>query len=476
MSAPKTFLTLVIATLLNACGAGGGGIGLADTGVGGSGSGIGMSGRVVGTYQGAGSIIVNDRTLTTGATEFEVEDGSGETDLEEGQRLVVFADLSSNEAERVIYRSDVKGPVTSITIVDPLTGSSQIVVMGQLIVTNSVTRFDGVALDTLILGDLLEVSGSTNADGALVATFVERKATLAEYKAVGVIENLDTGAMTFDLAGLAVDYSSATLSEFAGAAIANGQRVEVELAATDFAAPSSALASEVELLTAVAFEDGEEVEYEGFIDRFVSATNFDVEGLRVTTGAATEFVGGDANSLGRNVKVEAEGAINANGALVAERIIIKPTGAVRVEGTVSSIDQTARTVTTDVGLTFEIRALTELEDDRDGVDPFDLSDLQTDDYVEVRGFLDGQVLVAAELERDDFDSRTRMRGPVTAEDEPAGTVDILGVTVTGVVGVTDYDDTQEQFHSDVEEGTFVEAEWDPFNSTADPADSLSIED
>ena len=129
-----------------------------------------------------------------------------------------------------------------------------------------------------------------------------------------------------------------------------------------------------------------------------------------------------------------------------------------------------------MGLTFEIRALTELEDDRDGVDPFDLSDLQTDDYVEVRGFLDGQVLVAAELERDDFDSRTRMRGPVTAEDEPAGTVDILGVTVTGVVGVTDYDDTQEQFHSDVEEGTFVEAEWDPFNSTADPADSLSIED
>jgi hypothetical protein len=476
MSVSRFLLASLIALFATACGGGGGGSLGFDTGIGGSGGGTGMSGRVVGPFQGAGSIIVNDRTLTTGAAEFEIEDGSGESDLEEGQRLVVFSDLSSNEAERVVYRSDVKGPVTSITIVDPLTASSEIVVLGQTIITNSVTRFDGVALDTLVVGDVLEVSGSPNADGTLVATFVELKAALAEYKAVGMIENLDAAAMTFDLDSLAVDYSSATLSEFSGADVADGQRVEVKVAAADFTPPSSALASEVELLSTVAFEEGEEVEYEGFIDRFVSATNFDVEGLRVATDGATEFVGGDAGSLGLNVKVEAEGTINANGVLVAERIIIKPTGAVRVEGTVSSVDETARTVSTDVGLTFEIRALTELEDDRDGVDPFDLPDLQIGDYVEVRGFLDGQALVAAELERDEFDSRTRMRGPVTAEDEAAGTVDILGVTVTGVAGVTDYDDTQAQFHADVEEGTFVEAEWDPFNSSTDTAHSLSIED
>ena len=476
MSVRRFLLLLMFAALASACGGGGGGSLGFDTGIGGSGGGTGMSGRVVGPFQGQGSIIVNDRTLTTTGAEFEVEEGSDEFDLEEGQRLVVFADLSANEAERVIYRSDIKGPVTSIAIIDPLTARADLEVLGQTVITNSVTRFDGVALDTLAVGHVVEVSGSPNADGVLVATFVERKAALAEYKAVGVIENLDSASMTFQLGELGVDYSSATLSEFEGAAVANGQRVEIKVAASDFTAPASALASEVELLTSAAFEDGEEVEYEGFIDRFVSTTNFDIEGLRVTTNGNTEFVNGDATSLGFNVKVEAEGTINANGTLVAERIIIKPTGAVRVEGAVSSVDETARTVTTDVGLAFEIRALTELEDDRDGMDPFGLSDLQSGDYVEIRGFLDGQTLVAAELERDDFDSRTRMRGPATDEDEAAGTVDILGVTVTGVAGVTNYDNTQAQFHAEVELGTFVEAEWDPFSSTADTADSLGIED
>lgn len=474
MSISRFILMLVLATL-TACG-GGGGAGFIDTGVGGSGGGVGTPGLVVGPFQRVGSIVVNDRTLTTSGTEFEIEDGSDENDLREGQRIVVLADLSTNEAERASYRSDTKGPVTAITIIDPLTADAELTVMGQRILTNSVTRFDDVALDTLLIGDVLEVSGSRNADGALVATYVGLQPALAAYKAVGTIENLDAAAMTFELGSLQVDYSSATLSEFAGAAIADGQLVEVKLASADFTPPVDALASEVELLTGVAFEDGEELEYEGFINRFASATDFDVDGVPVTTNANTGFEGGGAGSLGLNVKVEIEGTINASGVVVAERVILKSTEAVRVEGTLSSIDETAATVTTDVGLTFEVRELTELEDGRDDVDPFGLADLQSGDYVEVRGFLDGQVLVAAELERDDFDTRTRMRGPVTAEDEAAGTVDILGITVTGVAGTTSYDTTQADFHAAVEIGTFVEAEWDPFNSVNDTATSLSIED
>jgi hypothetical protein len=479
MSATRKLLLLATAAVIVGCGGGGAGSGSLgfDTGIGGSGGGTGL---VVGPLQGAGSIIVNDRHLATDTAEFEVEDGVDETDLQEGQRLVVFADLSTDEAQRVIYRSDVKGPVTDITIVDPLTARAEVEVLGQVMLTNSVTRFAGVALDTLVVGDLVEVSGSPNADGELVATFIERKATLAEYKVVGVIANLDAGAMRFQVGTLTVDYSAATLSEFEGAAVADGQRVEVRIDPAGFTAPANALAIEVELLTSVAFGNGDEVEYEGFIDRFVSATDFDIEGFGVTTNASTEFVNGDAANVGLNVKVEAEGMVNTDGTLVAERIILKSTSSVRVEGTVSAVDEVAGTVTTAVGLTFEVRVLTELEDDRDGVDPFTLADIQAGpngDFVELRGFIDGQTLVAAELDREDFDTRTRMRGPVTAEDAAAGTVDILGVTITGVDGVTDYDGgSQAQFHTLVELGTFVEAEWDPFNSTADTADKLSIED
>ena len=141
-------------------------------------------------------------------------------------------------------------------------------------------------------------------------------------------------------------------------------------------------------------------------------------------------------------------------------------------------------MSTDVGLTFAIRALTELEDDSSvGIDPFTLDQLVPGDFIEVRGFLDGTMLVAAELEREDFDARTRMRGPVTAEDEVAGTVDILGVTVTGIDGVTEYRNIsavvlpdKAGFHALVELGTFVEARWDAFSSNTATADRLDLEE
>lgn len=474
MTIHKVILCFMVTALLTACG--GGGSSPADTGVGGSGGGTGQSGRVVGPFQGPGSIIVNDRTLTTAGALFEIEEGSSESDLREGQQLLVFADLTSNEAKRVIYRSDVKGPLTSLAVVDPLTATAQLRVLGQPVLTNAATRFDGVSLSTLAVGAELEVSGNRNADGVLVATYIGLEAGQSEFKVIGLIESLDPNAMTFAVQELLVDYSSATLSEFSGAAIANGQRVEVRLAASDFSSPANALAREIELLTEVAFEDGEEIEIEGFVNRFVSPTNFDVDNLLVSTNASTSYVNGNEGSLGLNVKIEAEGNIDSSGRLLADRIVLKPTAAIRVEGTLSSINENASTVMTEVGLTFEVRSLTEVEDDRDGVEPFGLADLQAGDYVELRGFLDGQVLVAGELERDDFDTRTRLRGPVTAEDEAAGTLQILDVAVIGVAGTTSYDTTQAQFHAEVEIGSFVEAEWDPFVSTDEPANNLSVED
>ena len=470
----KTLFMFILTTLV-ACGGGSGGVRLADTGVGGSGS-------VVGPLQGHGSIIINDRTLTTDTAEFEIEGSVGtETDLQEGQQLVVIADLGTSVAERVFYRSNVKGPISGYTVLDPLAGAAEFSVLGQTVRTNSTTRYSNGGFSLLADSDLVEISGAIDAAGKLHATFVETKSTLAEYKVVGTVANLN--ATTFDLSALTVDYNTATLSEFEGAALAEGQLVEVKMATSDFMPPTNAVATAVELLRPLIFNENAEVEFEGFIDRFVSVTDFDVAGLSVTTTGVTVFVNGSAASLAENVKVEAEGTIDATGTLVAVRIIIKPTDSIRVEGIVAQVDLMANTVTTDVGLTFAIRTLTELEDDSSvGIDPFTLDQLVPGDFVEVRAFLDGTTLVAAELEREDFDARTRMRGPVTAEDEVAGTVDILGVTVTGVDGVTEYrdiDDTiinQAGFHAIVELGTFVEARWDVFTSTAVTADRLGLEE
>jgi hypothetical protein len=489
------FLSTTLA-LLAACGGGGGGggAGLALGGGGGDAepsgafgfdTGVGGSGGVVGTFQGHGSIIINDRTLTTSGSEFELEGEPGlETDLKEGQQLIVVADLAASMAEHVVYRSNIKGPVSSLTVVDALTGTADLVVMGQSVRTNSTTRFSDVTFATLAANHLVEISGTFDGAGVLVATFVERETALAEYKVVGAIANIDTDNRTFAVGGLNVDYSSATLSEFGSATPADGTVVEVKVAAADFTAPSNAIASEVERLPVLVIEDTAEVEFEGFIGRFASVTDFDIAGLSVTTTGSTTFENGASSSLALNVKVEAEGTVDATGTLVATKVVIKPTEAIRVEGRIAAngIDLTNQTVTMAVGLTFTIRQLTELEDDTGVVDPLTLADLADSDFLEIRGFLDGQTLVAAELDREDDDPRTRLRGPVTDQDVANGTVEILNVVVTGVDGVTEYEDdadntvTQAQFHAQLLTGSTVEVEWDPFISITATADRLAIEE
>ena len=61
----------------------------------------------------------------------------------------------------------------------------------------------------------------------------------------------------------------------------------MKIAPADFTPPTNAVATEVELLPILVFDENADVEYEGFIDRFVSLTDFDVAGQRVATTGTT---------------------------------------------------------------------------------------------------------------------------------------------------------------------------------------------
>ncbi|MEZ5559363.1 MAG: DUF5666 domain-containing protein [Pseudomonadales bacterium] len=480
-------------------GSGGSGTGSGVVGGGGSGgssggfpfgydTGIGGSGGIVGPIQAFGSIIVNDRTLHIDGAEFEIEGepagtgAVGQGRLKAGQQIIAVADFDSSEASEVFYRSDIKGPLLNPpTIADLLAGDAELDVLGQRVLTNAATRYVGVALDTLSVGDLLEVSGTRDATGTLVATFIELKSTLAEYKIVGAVSALDSASSRFAIGGLSVDYSAATLADLA--APADGLIVEVRLAAMPLPLPDPAAATRIELLPRLEIGQGAHLEYEGYISGFVSAQQFVVGELAVTTTVDTQFVNGTPASLANNVKVEIEGSVDADDVLVASRIILKPTEAVRAESTLSAIDADAQTLTTAVGLTFQVRMRTEFEDESGGTEgPLDFSALQIGDYVAIKGYLDGQTLVAAEVERDDPLARQRLRAPVTAMDPASGTLALLDVPVTGDGGtITSYLDVADQpisqgeFFDLVEVGTFVEARWDPFVATSEVATQLSIE-
>ena len=440
----------------------------------------GSGSPVIGFIQGFSSIVIDGRVINTDSAFIYVEGQlASQSDLRQGQSVAVLTDSSGSVANGVFYRANVKGPATSVNVIDPALAEAELTVLGQVVRTDATTIFNDVDVANLAVNDLYEISGSLDSSGVIQASYIERKTALTEYKVTGTVTNLTS--TTFSIEGLTVDFASATLQDFS-VAIADGDVVEVRGAASDFTAPDQLVASEVELLTVLQVGDATPLSVEGFVDRFVSATEFDVQTIPITTDGSTTYVNGDSNSIALGVKLVARGNIQPSGVLLAESITIQPTNAIRAEGHVEAVDVGAGAVTV-LGITFSTRDLLRLEDNSAAaVDPLTLADLGVGDEVQIRGFLDGAELVATRIERDDPRDRARLRGPVSAEDVTARTVTVLGVTLTGQAGITEYQDvndnviTAEQFHDLVELGDFVKGDWDVFSDAAQPVDELSIED
>ena len=440
----------------------------------------GSGSPMLGTIDAFSSIVVDGRTIDTSSAIFWVEgQRASQGDLRQGQSIAVLTDQTGTAANGVFYRANVKGPATSVNVIDATLARAELTVLGQTVRTNATTTFNNVDVGNITAGDLYEISGFVDQAGVIEASYVERKSSLAEYKVMGTLTNLT--ATTFTLTGLTVDFQTATLENF-DVAIADGDVVEVRGTPSAFTTPNQLDASEVERLPTLRVGDTTPVEVDGIVDRFGSSTDFDVQTVPITTDGSTTYQNGDANSVALGVKLVVRGSIQSDGTLLATSVTVQPTNALRAEGHVEAIDPVAGTLTV-LGVTFSTRDLLRLEDKSSvGLSPLTLNDLSTGDEVEIRGFLDGTEVVATRVERDDPIDRARLRGPVGAEDPSARTVTVLGVTLSGQAGVTQYQDvndnviTAEQFHTQVGLGTFVQGEWDVFSNTSQPVDELSIED
>ena len=460
---------IVAVTTLAGCGAGGGGV--ASTG----GGGISGTGISVGSVTAFGSVFVNGTEFDTAGATIVVE-GSGATqsDLRVGHVVVVDANFDDDKATRVEYRAQIKGPVTAIAVQDATVGRATLTVFGQTVTTNSATNFSGAGIDpaqpnALRVGDLVEISGLLDANGALVATFLEVKNSLGEYQVIGRVGNLT--ATTFSIGGLTINFASANANP------RSGDTVEASGAASGFNAAASTFAADsVETLSRLTPANNETAEVEGYINRFVSTSDFYVGNVRGQVVAATRFEGGSAASLGPNVKVEMEGKVNSSGVLVADKIEIKDTGAVRLEGNVEQINSSAQQLVV-LGVRFSLRADAELDDHSSAnVDPLTFADIAVGDRVEVRAFIDGNSVIATEVRRDNADPSASLRGRVTAVNPGASQITILGVPVTGNAA-TNYQGASGQtaFFNAVRVGDFVAADWDVYSATSVPADELAIE-
>jgi hypothetical protein len=270
-------------------------------------------------------VIINGVRYDTSNATFTVDGQAAmEANLAVGDVVLVRGTVNDDgvtgDADSVIFDDIVEGPITSIDITN-----DSFVVLGQLVTITVETSFDDsidpAALDGLNIDDVVEVSGFVDSRGDVTATRIERKPPAGELEVTGIVSSLDAATSRFNINALVVDFSAAMLEDFPAGDISDGDLVEVK--GDDVAVSGELVATRLKFRgNDFVGEEGDRAEIEGFVTRFVSITDFDVFGFPVTTNNQTVFLNGTAFDLGLNRKVEIEGVIDANGAVLASRIIL----------------------------------------------------------------------------------------------------------------------------------------------------------
>ena len=484
----RSALLGVILPVITACGGGGVAALVADGGIGGTGI------LSLGPIVAFGSVVVNGTTFEINGTTITV-DGVEATqdDLQVGFVVRIESGSDNTTANRIDFAVTVRGQIDALTVNNFNELQATLTVLGQTVTTNNLTNFVNTGLQdpagpansaALIVGNFVDISGVRDAQGNIVASFIEQRTDDPELRVMGPVSNVT--ATTFDIAGLTVDFSSANLNDLPGGAPV--ENAEVKVRGTVFINNPSPLleATEVEPALTLNPATDDEVELEGIVTRLTSVSdfevNFEVNGQRVNVVIAqTTFENGMAEDIQLNTQLEVEGTIDANGVLQADKVDIRPDNIIRIDAEAERVDIPSNTVTL-LGLDIVVDEFTRLEDKSDDADgsPFGVDDISIGDRIEMRGFQDGSNIVASRLEREDSDADVSLQGPITVFNPGSETVTILTVQVS-TDGGTEFEGPQGaplsagQFFDLLELGSIVKAKWDPFSSTAAPADELSLE-
>lgn len=434
----RSLLPVALASLaLTGCGGGSSGSAGVVAGIDGTGARTPVAVVSSGTVTAFGSVIVNGVRFETSGASVTIDGQPGtQADLAVGDVVVVRGELdevnsTSGTATSIVFDDLVEGPISTIDM-----ASGVLTVLGQTIRVDAGTSFDDSiqppTLAGLESGDIVEVTGLVASDGSIVATRIEPKPGTLELELTGIVSSADAAASRFSINSQVVDYSNAALTDFDDGSIDVGDAVEVK-AGTTLGQNGELVATRVEYKgNDVRGDNGDRVEIEGFISRYVGITDFDVSGFPVTTSGNPLIEGGSAADLGLDVKVEVEGTLS-NGVLAATKIEIRRSGVVRVVANVDSVNVAGSSFVV-LGIPVRIDGQTRLEDKGpQDLESFSIADLLVDDYVEVRGAelpAGSGVVLASLLERDDDDTDVELQGFVEAGTVVNPSFSILGVMVT----------------------------------------------
>lgn len=382
----------------------------------------------VGTITSFGSVFVNGCEYDTDSASITVDGQPGdESDLSVGDVVEISgpSNCVTGTADSIRYADELEGIVDSNAVTN---GAGTMVVMGQNVTVNDLTIFEDetgtiATVDAVAAGNVVEISGFGIGTGDIVASRIEVKAATHtpgnEIEVKGVVSNLDSNATTFTIGGLTVNYGSATLDDIS--VMEDGLYVEAK--ASDYTAGSFTLAA-----TEVEREDDGEIGHQGDDE-----DEFEIKGMLTaayddankTFGINDQMILVDDNTeledialadlVDANIGIlnlEAEGAFNAAGMLVAEEVELDDdiSDNDEYQGTITNLGEqqgtNSGTLTMTVGagsMDITITSDTIMKDSHDEIgapqeDKFNITHLRVGDLIEVH--VDPTSGIAIKLERE----------------------------------------------------------------------------
>ncbi len=433
-----SLLVLAIAGALSACG-GSSDSSTPDNNTGGDNTGgdnTGSTTTVVteGVITGFGSVYVNGQRYGSDNAAIAVGNSpaADEAQLRVGMVVTVAASASNNgedpEAEQITYEESLQGPVAFID-----REAEQIEVLGQTVIYDDLTEFEETDLDTLTVGDFVEISGYVNENGDFYATLVELEDEETDIKLKGNVANLDTDATTFTLGDLAINYSTAQFEDMSVADLADGLFVKVEGEGESYDSDSNTLTvATIENKEDLDLdEDTDEVTIAGIVKNYdEEAGTFSVNQYDFVVSDSTEFEDGTADTLANGIIVKVEAVLDGD-QLVAEEVEFKARDArSKVEGQVTDIDAEAMTFVLN-DTTFTVTSETQYEDESDLDERrFTFDNIEVNDWLKVVSRQDDEGnAIALKVKRIEEDERDgEVKGRVSAVSTEGMTIANANVT------------------------------------------------
>jgi hypothetical protein len=310
---------------------GGGGIDLAGGGT--SGTGV-----TTGSITGFGSVVMNgvhyltDSNVAPGFVTMKMFMGMDNSSMMDsnlyrvGMVAVIHHGPNDNNAMQIEYQDNLQGRIAAK---NP-GAENTVTVLGQTVVVG-----DAAVFASLNLNEIVEVSGYVDSAGRIRASYITMvpcsmmmmMCTASEYEVKGYVSGLSSSG--FRLGPLPGGTGTTVTVSFApavGAGLADGMYVQV--VTNDSQPVSGAItATRINMLTPrTVFPEKAVADLEGLVTASPSgsgnALSFAVEGKRVQTDGATQYVGGTAANLQPDVRLQVQGTENG-GVLSAAKIIFR---------------------------------------------------------------------------------------------------------------------------------------------------------